>query len=38
VLAEFLVGHGLGGGDTAVPFAEGLTVLDLVLNSERDFP
>jgi len=34
VLAEFLVGHGLGGSDAAVPFAEGLRVLDLVL---RDF-
>jgi hypothetical protein len=31
VLTEFLVGHGLGSGDAAVPFAVGLGVLDLVL-------
>ena len=34
MFAEFLVGHGFGRGDAAVPFAEGLRVLDLVL---RDF-
>ena len=31
MLAELLVGHGLGRGDAAVPFAVGLGVLDLVL-------
>ena len=31
MLTEFLVGHGLGSGDAAVPFAVGLGVLDLVL-------
>ena len=31
VFTEFLVGHGLGSSDMAVPLAVGLGVLDLVL-------
>ena len=33
VFTEFLVGHGLGSGDAAVPLAVGLGVLDLVLGN-----